>query len=368
MNIKNIIMTFAFVLLLAGFMVINIITPDKERSEDERRPLEQLPSFSVDSVLEGKYFDKLDDYVMDQFVGRDLFRSFNAYVNYYLLGQRDNNGIYTVGDGIYKTEYPLNQSAINAAAKRFEYLKNKYFPNCNTYFTIVPDKNYYVAKDKGYLSLDYDKIVELMKIGTPNIDYIDIFPHLAIEDYYNTDLHWDGTKIIDVADVILQAMGCSGLASDQQFTTETAGDFYGGYYGQSALLHIKPDLMTYLTNSIIQNATVFDFEAQKDISVYAPNKFQGIDPYDIFLSGARAVLTINNSANTSGKELVIFRDSFGSSIAPLLISEYSKITLVDLRYITASMLPYAVDFDNNPDVLFLYNTVILNNSSMIIRD
>ena len=36
------------------------------------------------------------------------------------------------------------------------------------------------------------------------------------------------------------------------------------------------------------------------------------------------------------KELVIFRDSFGSSISPLLINYYSKITIIDNRYISSN--------------------------------
>ena len=80
------------------------------------------------------------------------------------------------------------------------------------------------------------------------------------------------------------------------------------------------------------------------------------------------MLVINNKYNDSGRELVIFRDSFGSSLVPLMISSYSKITMVDLRYINSKYLidNNLIDFNNsNMDVLYLYSIPIINNSYTI---
>ena len=61
---------------------------------------------------------------------------------------------------------------------------------------------------------------------------------------------------------------------------------------------------------------------------------------------------------------MIFRDSFGSSLAPLLIEGYEKITLVDIRYMHSNLLPNYIEFTDQ-DVLFLYSTMVLNSSSML---
>ena len=63
------------------------------------------------------------------------------------------------------------------------------------------------------------------------------------------------------------------------------------------------------------------------------------------------------------KELILFRDSFGSSIAPLLAEGYSKVTLVDIRYIRWERLEQFVDFKDK-DVLFLYSTALLNHNEI----
>ena len=62
------------------------------------------------------------------------------------------------------------------------------------------------------------------------------------------------------------------------------------------------------------------------------------------------------------KELYIFRDSFGSSLIPLLAEGYKNIYLVDIRYIQSDFLKNFVDFTGK-DVLFLYSATVLNNSA-----
>lgn len=72
-------------------------------------------------------------------------------------------------------------------------------------------------------------------------------------------------------------------------------------------------------------------------------------------------MKITNPANPEGKRLVVFRDSFGSSIAPLLAQGYSEVVLLDLCYVNSAFVGQLVDFQN-ADVLFLYSTLLLNNS------
>jgi hypothetical protein len=82
----------------------------------------------------------------------------------------------------------------------------------------------------------------------------------------------------------------------------------------------------------------------------------------MFLGGALSVITLENPKAETNRELVIFRDSFGSSIAPLFLEGYKKITLLDIRYLNETMVGQFVRFKNQ-DVLFLYNTTVLNNRS-----
>ena len=105
------------------------------------------------------------------------------------------------------------------------------------------------------------------------------------------------------------------------------------------------------------------------MSVYQPEKLTGRDPYDFYLGGAAALITVENpaaaqraeEAGEAPRELILFRDSFGSSIAPLFLADYAKVTLVDIRYMQSAMLDQFIEFDGQ-DVLFLYGASMINDS------
>lgn len=127
---------------------------------------------------------------------------------------------------------------------------------------------------------------------------------------------------------------------------------------------MEPETLYLLESPLLSECTVEDFETGKMGTVYDWNKLESPDLYDVYLSGARALLTIENPNAATDRELIIFRDSFGSSMAPLLVTDYAKVTLVDIRYLRGDLLDQVVDF-HGQDVLFLYSTLVLNNSSGI---
>lgn len=76
------------------------------------------------------------------------------------------------------------------------------------------------------------------------------------------------------------------------------------------------------------------------------------------------MLTLENPDYNGTKELIVFRDSYGSSLIPLLVTGYSKITVVDTRYISPKLLNQYIEFKDQ-DVLFMYSTLIINNSTTL---
>ncbi len=76
------------------------------------------------------------------------------------------------------------------------------------------------------------------------------------------------------------------------------------------------------------------------------------------------MLTIENPDYNGTKELIVFRDSYGSSLIPLLVTGYSKVTVVDTRYISPKLLNQYIEFKDQ-DVLFMYSTLIINNSTTL---
>ena len=99
-------------------------------------------------------------------------------------------------------------------------------------------------------------------------------------------------------------------------------------------------------------------------SIYNLDKLEGMDAYEVYLDGASAFIEIYTNNSSSDKELIIFRDSFGSSLTPLLVPYYKKITLIDNRYISSNNYLSLIE-NNNQDVILMYSTLIVNNSSTL---
>ena len=355
--------TISLILILAiwgGLAAFAWVKAPAEVSDAERRPLEQFPAVSGESLLSGQFMKDFADYAVDQFPLRDGFRTLNAYLTYYLLGQKDNNGIYLSDGYAAKMDYPLDEGSVSNALTRFMELHELYLEGSEVHFALVPDKSYYLAEEAGVLSIDYDALYAHVAESLPWAELIDLRGFLDIEDYYRTDTHWRQEQIVPAAQAIAQKLGVT-VPEFQQMAIDRP--FYGVYYGQAAL-PMEPDTMYYLTNEVLENCTVTIHDSGTTAAVLDTTKLGSRDLYDVFLSGGAAVLEISNPAGQAGKELIVFRDSFGSSMVPLLLNDYETVWVLDTRYVNPAMLGNFVDF-RGQDVLFLYSTLILNSSSAL---
>jgi len=361
-KLKHIVITVLMAaIMLAAFIWCIAKQPDAY-SDSERRTLASMPELTKDSLFSAEFMTDFEEYSLDQFPMRDVFRKIKAFAEYNVFQKLDNNDIYLADGHLSKLEYPMNTEMLDHASERMENIYSTYINgDTNVYFSIIPDKNMFLAEENGYLSLDYNELAEYMHEKTEYMDYIDIFPYLSADDYYNTDTHWRQECIGDVAEEIASAMGTE--LNGQYTVNELDNPFYGVYCGQSAI-SVRPDTINYLTSDVLENCTLTSYDTGKAVEkdIYDMEKAYGKDPYEMFMSGADAILVLENPNAETDRQLVVFRDSFGSSIVPYFAEGYSKITLVDIRYIQSSFVGNFVDFENCDDVLFLYSTMLLNSS------
>lgn len=240
-------------------------------------------------------------------------------------------------------------------------IKNEYFTESNkVYCAVIPDKGYYL-QDKGAPKADYDALLNAIEGGFSGsgIQYIDLTGALSAEQYYFTDSHWKQETLQPVLDTLGAAMGFSAdLSTLTPITVESFAGAYGKYGAAPA------DTLTYLTGPATQAAVVDNFQHPDMKAVYDTARLTTDVPYDVFLSGATPLITITSPHAKTDRELIIFRDSYTSSLAPLLLEEYRTITLVDIRYMVSTLLPQYVTFTNQ-DVLFLYSTLVADQSTML---
>ena len=361
-KVKSVCMTVIFFLIVLSVSVMCILKPQDEYSKSERRLLNKFPELSLESVFSGEFMENFESYASDQFPKRDALRTVKAYFSKKVLGKLDNNGLYTLKGHISKLESPKNEYMIDYSKKLFTSIKDKYFKdNENVYLSVIPDKNFYLNKNTSYPSFDFLSLQEEMKNDLSFMKYIDVSNLLDIDDYYKTDSHWKQECILDVADYILESLGADNIPKTNP-TKNLVYPFYGVYHGQAGI-SFEPDTITYLTDEITDNLIVnyYDTGSPKKGDLYNMEKANDKDPYEMFLSGSVPLVTLENPMLKNNKHLIMFRDSFGSSLAPLLAKGYEKITVIDIRYIQSSLLGNFVDFEN-ADILFMYSASLLNNS------
>ena len=361
--------------ILTGF---TWFSPNQVYSFTERSYLDKFPELSVENILEkgdNSFMSEFNSYTLDQFPLRDAFRQLKAMFHLYALNQSDNNDKY-IHDGYIAEMALLNEEVFQKNLASIQRIYEKYLKDaqgCNVYMAVIPDKNYYLAEPSKHLSLDYGKLFADVQANAPWATHISLLDKLELSDFYRTDTHWQQEELLDVAQKIANAMGVEGPKAED-FTLQKLEDtFYGVYYGQIALPVAGED-MFLLRSDVLDNCLVsYDgAEAVKGVYDWDRSKVELVDKgndkyevygdmYEVFLSKESGKIVIENPSATTDKELVVFRDSFGRSLIPLLVQDYAKVTVLDTRWLAGGtyMLQNHIQFENQ-DVLFLYSALVLN--------
>ncbi len=362
-NAKKYAVIAVFAVMIFGLAIAHWLLPDREFSNTERRALEQKPEYSKEALFDGSYQSQLETYLLEQFPLRDSFRGIKSLTNLHLWQMRDTNGYYYADGHLMEQDKTLDEAQVNFAIKKFNGILQKHPEIANAYYAIIPDKNYFLAEENRQPVLDYEALFAMME--KVEAEPISIAPLLSVDDYYCSDSHWRQERLQKVVEKLCQAMGVK--AAKPESYTQNKLDGFSGVYADHIAYPMSEELV-YLENDATRNAIVhWNDEGQwVQMPMYNVAEFENIDPYDIYLSGAEALITIENPNATSDKHLILFRDSFSSSLAPLLTDSYAKITMVDLRYIVAMGLGNFVDFEN-ADVLFLFSTTLLNSAGTAMK-
>ena len=373
----------ALILVWLGLTAAAWFGEPETMSVAERRKLAQAPKLSIETLLaeddyrtdgtirkKNSFMSLFEEYSLDQFPFRDKFRQIKSVFTYYVMQQKDNNEIYVEDGYAAKLLYPLAEDKLQANLKVLNTVVQQQIMRgkCKLYVAVVPDKSYYLAEENGYLAMDYEKLFAAVQEKfpsdkMPNATHIDLTDVLTIDDYYRTDTHWRQEKLLPVAEKIAEAMGVTVQQESEYTKTQVERPFYGVYYGHAAL-PMEAEPLYLMESELLSACTVYDYDQttktwNEHSKVYNMEKLAGNDLYELFLSGNLPLLKIENPSGTPGKELIVFRDSFGSSLTPLLVKDYSSVILVDLRLADYKTLGENINF-NGQDVLFLYNTQVLN--------
>lgn len=289
------------------------------------------------------------------------------------IEEKKEETIYIENGAIYEKMGEVNAGAIENNIEKINKLCEKYIGDTKTYFTIIPDKEYYLkASGSNVVGTDFGNLENTVTSKlAEKIQYFSIADTLTLDNFYETDMHWKQENLKKTVEKIEEELGIK--SKKVNYEEQTLGEFYGTYYKNASkiesikLTDVSPDEMIYLTNKELENCMVYNTETQKNEEIYNKDRVNETkNKYDLFLSGATTMTTITNENAKTDKKLILFRDSFGSSMAPLLAKDYKEIVLVDIRYINSTILENYLDFDKykDADVLFLYSSRVINKSGI----
>lgn len=338
---KLLIIIFISFISLFGF--ISIFNKE-EISIYERRKLKAFPKI----IDNNNFFDDLDKYLSDHFIFRQDFREVKGFVNYNLFNISINNKVTIKDDYLFELTETNYKSLDNIVAKVDEIITR--FEINDYEFIAISLKNHYADLDNVSEEID-----EYLSVKIDN--YHSLKDLLSLSDYYRSDIHLKQERLGSVVSKILEL--CDVEEKDIEYSFNTYNKFYGSLYAKMAI-SMKPDTITYLTNDLLNSIKVYSVEDKDLLDVYNVSELESLDPYSVYLNGPKAYLKIVNK-NVEDRKLIIFRDSYTSSIVPLLIPYFSEIELIDLRYYSSDLL----NIDGDAKVLFIYGSEVLNNSFSI---
>lgn len=357
-KLRAILLPAVFIGFLAVLLALFLLTPDKSYSETEKRYLTTAPEMSAAAVMSGTWQSGLEDYIADQFPGRNLWMGIHAYDNL-IWGRNAAQEIYRCKDGyLINAPEAVNMALFETNISRLD----QFAAQTGVPATLIPiPQAGYVMENVlpfGHGEYTDGALMEQAVQDLQNVWLLDVSEVLkealcggAV--YYRTDHHltsW-GNYLVYRAYCQLQGMVA---APAEAYTVRSYDGFYGTTWSGSGYWLTAGDTVELWDSGTPVTVTISDSgsEPKTSDSVFFPEHLKDLDKYPVFLDGNHGLVTIENPAAEHGTLLVI-RDSFAHCLSGFLAENYRTVYLVDLRYYRGSLSQFVTDHGVE-ELLYVY--------------
>lgn len=344
---------YVFLSIVLVFTIIDMVTPDKKFSDLENRNLKTKVKFTMKDFLDGTFSKQYEEYINDQFIGRNQWINLKSRSEY-ILGKVENNGIvYGKDNYFFEKLNDINEDRVEYNIEGI----NKFIENRkeNISFMIIPS-SYEVYKDKlpiGAPVVNQEKVIKDIYykiIGSNKINLLSIMKKNRNEYiYYRTDHHWTTYGAYLGYKEFIESIGGTPIDINK-LNKKSIDNFYGSYFSRSKAFNSIADTLDYYEFKDIE----MKIEDEVYDNLYDYEYLNTRDKYSMFLRGNNGLTIIKNKRLSNGKKLVIFKDSFGNSMVPFLTMNFEEIHVVDLRAFMINVNTYIGnnDFD---EILIMYS-------------
>ena len=367
--------TAAVLLGFVGVMTaVDIFTPVKAFSEMENRDLRTESRLSISRLISGDFQKDYETMVSDQFAGRDGWITAKS-VSESALQKTENNGVLYGKNGTFFgkfTSYDETQLERN-----LYFLENFANDGHPLTFAIVPSA-YEYAEDQlplGAGQVDQRPVIAGVKetlSDNENITWFDADAVLAAQQsedlFYRTDHHWKGETAYLVYAALCEQMGLTPASADELVLREVEG-FYGSYYSKCKKADTEPDTLSFYDQPFKIHTEVLNvnMEMEEKDNWYNEEQLSARDKYGALLWGNYGLTVLSKEeVPEDPKRLLLIKDSFSNCLAPLFLSNFDEMYIVDLRSYPSGLneLCDEKDFD---ETLVLYNFENLESDTNFYR-
>lgn len=359
---KNALFTIS---ILAGiiliFTVADLFNKDRVYSEMEMRLLAERPDFSRENMLFGEFTGEYEDYITDQFPGRDKLVGIKTRVDI-LSGKKEIGGAY-IGKDDYLIEQHLPEDYTTELEDEKLAMLDKLVEKWNAKVMLVPTADNIISDKMPAYADYYDEktFLEKVKEHVGEKNYIDVYSvlkeHSDEDIYYRTDHHWTTLGAYYGYQAWTLGTNSFRFPYDPDNVTTVSENFQGTLYSKVPVVSAKDEIKIFPATNFREVSVTYDFDKTAS-SLYEDSYLDGKNQYGYFLDDNHAFVKIETDYH-NGKTLFIIKDSYANSFIPLLQPHYETIYIVDLRYYNGLLFNLMDDCEprGGMDVLVLYNCV-----------
>lgn len=357
-NAHDLFTVALFLMALLAVPLYWLLFPRKTFSESERRYLAEPPRITAESLKNWTFDDAAETYLADQLPGRDALVGLNAYT-VLLSGRQVSTEIWQDREG-YLVEAPVEAGPdqVQKRLRRIAALGEK--TGLPVYILTVPSAGYVrrATLPQALANLYYPEELILREIadapGVIPVPLTETFWQRGQGWYYRTDHHWTGEGAYAAYRVFMETAGHDALPYDSWYHHTVAG-YVGSTRSRSALWLTRGDTLTIDEPMNTQVQVTFSDDDTAYDGLFFYDHLNEYDWYPLFLDGNHPVTVVENrAAPADAPTLVLVKDSFGNTLAPLLIPSYKQIVLVDPRYYRGSVADLCTEY-GAAELLFCYS-------------
>ena len=357
-SIRSKVTVTIFLLILSGMSVFGFAAGDERYSEKENRYLAIKPDLDSGNLLNGKYQEDYETYLADKTIFRNKWIELKTYIELASL-KKDVNGVYFGKDNYLIARQDTDKFETENADKNCKYLEefvDNYKKNTDICVMLVPNTSEILKKKLPKYAYNFNEtryINDIYKeIGEDNtVDVNEILKaHKDEYLYYKTDHHW---TTLGAYYAFTEYADKTGI-NIEKYTTKLVTDKFYGTMSSKVNLEIEADKV-YIYEPYKEEEVSVRYNNSTELkdSLYEMSALDKKDKYSIFLGGNNPLVQITTNAENDRKVLVI-KDSFAHCFIPFMISGFSKIDVVDLRYYNESIRKM-IEEGGYTDILVLYN-------------